>query len=62
MADDTRMLTLEKPVAGGRALARLDGRVVLVSGGIPGERVLREGVGVLSDEAAELVAVQPEGA
>lgn len=39
MADDTFVLTLEKPVAGGRSLARLDGRVVLVSGGIPGERV-----------------------
>jgi 23S rRNA (uracil1939-C5)-methyltransferase len=39
MADDTPTLILEKPVAGGRALARLDGRIVLVSGGIPGERV-----------------------
>lgn len=32
-------LTIEKPVAGGRMLARHDGRVVLVSGAIPGERV-----------------------
>jgi 23S rRNA (uracil1939-C5)-methyltransferase len=32
-------LTLEKPVAGGRMLGRLDGQVVLVLGGIPGERV-----------------------
>lgn len=39
MADDEFSVTLEKPVAGGRALARVDGRVVLVSGGIPGERV-----------------------
>ncbi len=39
MADDTLTLTLEKPVAGGRTLARHAGRVVLVSGGIPGERV-----------------------
>jgi 23S rRNA (uracil1939-C5)-methyltransferase len=39
MADAPVLVTLEKPVAGGRTLARLDGRVVLVSGGIPGERV-----------------------
>jgi 23S rRNA (uracil1939-C5)-methyltransferase len=32
-------LTVERPVAGGRMLARQDGRVVLVSGAIPGERV-----------------------
>jgi tRNA/tmRNA/rRNA uracil-C5-methylase (TrmA/RlmC/RlmD family) len=32
-------LTIEKPVAGGRMLARLDGAVVLVSGAIPGEVV-----------------------
>lgn len=30
---------VERPVAGGRMLARIDGRVVLVSGAIPGERV-----------------------
>ena len=32
-------LTIDKPAAGGRMIARLDGRVVLVSGAIPGERV-----------------------
>lgn len=32
-------LTIEKPAAGGRMIARLDGRVVLVQGAIPGERV-----------------------
>jgi len=32
-------LTIERPVAGGRMLARHDGRVVLVSGAIPGETV-----------------------
>ncbi len=39
MVDDTFTLTLDKAVAGGRTLARLDGRIVLVAGGIPGERV-----------------------
>jgi 23S rRNA (uracil1939-C5)-methyltransferase len=38
-AGDELLLTIEKPVAGGRMIARLDGRVVLVSGAIPGERV-----------------------
>jgi 23S rRNA (uracil1939-C5)-methyltransferase len=32
-------LSLEKPVAGGRMLARHDGQIVLVAGAIPGERV-----------------------
>src|SRR5688572_12882751 len=32
-------LTVKKPVAGGRMLARHDGRVVFVYGAIPGERV-----------------------
>jgi 23S rRNA (uracil1939-C5)-methyltransferase len=32
-------LTIEKPAAGGRMIARLDGQIVLVSGTIPGERV-----------------------
>ena len=36
---DSLSLTIEKPAAGGRMIARLDGRVVLVSGAIPGERV-----------------------
>jgi tRNA/tmRNA/rRNA uracil-C5-methylase (TrmA/RlmC/RlmD family) len=33
------ILTLEKPVTGGRMLARHEGQIVLVAGGIPGERV-----------------------
>jgi tRNA/tmRNA/rRNA uracil-C5-methylase (TrmA/RlmC/RlmD family) len=33
------ILTAEKPVAGGRMLARHDGQIVLVAGAIPGERV-----------------------
>ncbi len=36
---DLLTLDIEKPAAGGRMIARLDGRVVLVSGAIPGERV-----------------------
>lgn len=32
-------LDIEKPAAGGRMLARLDGQIVFVSGAIPGERV-----------------------
>jgi len=32
-------LTIEKPAAGGRMIARVDGQVVLVAGAIPGERV-----------------------
>lgn len=33
-------LTIEKPAAGGRMIARADGQVVLVSGAIPGEQVM----------------------
>src|SRR5215210_5963613 len=33
-------LALEKPASGGRMIARHEGEVVLVAGGIPGERVL----------------------
>jgi 23S rRNA (uracil1939-C5)-methyltransferase len=36
---DVLSLTIEKPAAGGPMIARHDGRVVLVSGAIPGERV-----------------------
>jgi len=36
---DSLSLTIEKPAAGGRMIARLDGQVVLVAGAIPGERV-----------------------
>ncbi|MCC7043371.1 MAG: class I SAM-dependent RNA methyltransferase [Acidobacteria bacterium] len=40
MRDQRVTLTIERPVAGGRMLARHDGRVVLVSGAIPGETVV----------------------
>src|SRR6478735_1790141 len=36
---DILSLTIEKPAAGGRMIARAGGLVVLVSGAIPGERV-----------------------
>jgi tRNA/tmRNA/rRNA uracil-C5-methylase (TrmA/RlmC/RlmD family) len=38
-AHDEIELTIEKPAAGGRMIARHEGQVVLVSGAIPGERV-----------------------
>ena len=38
-AGDEVELTVEKPVAGGRMLARHEGRIVFVYGAIPGERV-----------------------
>jgi 23S rRNA (uracil1939-C5)-methyltransferase len=48
---DTLSLLIEKPAAGGRMIARVDGQVVLVAGAIPGEqvtaRVDRVGKGVL---------------
>src|SRR5580765_515851 len=60
---DTVFLTIEKPAAGGRMIARLDGQVVLVSGAIPGERVTarieRRGKGVLY---ATTVAVEDASA
>ena len=64
MADDTLVLTLEKPVAGGRSLARLDGRVILVSGGIPGERVRvameRSGKGVGFARVLDVLDASPD--
>ena len=33
------VVTIEKPVAGGRMLARHEGQIVFVAGAIPGERV-----------------------
>ena len=38
-AGDILTLAIDKPAAGGRMIARIEGRVVLVGGGIPGERV-----------------------
>ena len=36
----TLSLSIEKPAAGGRMIARHEGQVILVSGAVPGERVL----------------------
>src|SRR5262252_3806742 len=36
---DSVALTVEKPAAGGRMIARAGGQVVLVAGAIPGERI-----------------------
>ena len=51
-------LFVEKPAAGGRMIARVDGRVVLVSGAIPGERltarVERIGKGVVYAQAVSI--------
>src|SRR5712691_6024282 len=51
-------LTIEKPAAGGRMIARVDGQVVLVGGAIPGERVTgrveRVGKGVAYADTASV--------
>ena len=39
MSTEALELTVERPAAGGRMIARHDGRIVFVSGAIPGERV-----------------------
>ena len=57
------LLKLEKMVHGGAALARLaDGRVALVRGGLPGERVkaeVQERAGVLQGVVTEVVDASP---
>jgi len=51
-------VTIEKPAAGGRMIARVDGQIVLVSRSIPGERVQARIERVTKDVAyAEAVAV-----
>jgi len=61
---NTVSLTIEKPAAGGRMIARLDGQVVLVSGAIPGERVNarieRKGKGVLYAATVDVEAPSPD--
>jgi 23S rRNA (uracil1939-C5)-methyltransferase len=57
-------LTIERPVAGGRMLARHEGRVVLVAGAIPGERVVarvtRVSGHVTFADAVEIVDASPD--
>jgi len=67
----TLPLTIEKPAAGGRMIARVHGQIVLVSGAIPGERVFarieRVGKGVayaqtvsIEEASADRRAVEAE--
>ncbi len=60
----TVSLTIDKPAAGGRMIARLDGQVVLVSGAIPGERVTarieRAGKGVLYAATVSVDEASPD--
>ncbi len=57
-------VTIEKPAAGGRMIARVDGQVVLVGGAIPGERVTarveRIGKGVAYAEATSIGERSPD--
>jgi tRNA/tmRNA/rRNA uracil-C5-methylase (TrmA/RlmC/RlmD family) len=57
-------VSLERPVAGGRMLARAEGKVVLVAGGIPGERVRvaveRAGRQVTFARVVEVLAASPD--
>jgi 23S rRNA (uracil1939-C5)-methyltransferase len=61
---DSVPLTIEKPAAGGRMIARLNGQVVLVAGAIPGERVTarieRVGKGLLYADAISVDDASPD--
>jgi 23S rRNA (uracil1939-C5)-methyltransferase len=60
----TITLDIEKPTAGGRMLARHEGRVILVSAAIPGERVHarveRIAKGVVYADTADVVTASPD--
>src|SRR5207245_4368665 len=57
-------LDIEKPVGGGRMLARVEGQVVLVGGAIPGEhvrgRIERIGKGVAYASVESVVEPSPD--
>jgi len=57
-------LDIERPVAGGRMLARHDGQIVLVAGTIPGERVRarieRVAKSVAHGEAVDVLTASPD--
>jgi 23S rRNA (uracil1939-C5)-methyltransferase len=57
-------LRVEKPAVGGRMIGRLDGRIVLVSGAVPGERVTarvqRVGRGTIFAETASVDEPSPD--
>ena len=66
-------LTIERPAAGGRMIARHDGAIVLVSGTIPGEsneavvenqqrRTVWAKTAAVLDESPDRVAGSPDGA
>ena len=61
---DVIPLTIDKPAAGGTMIARHDGRVVLVSGAIPGERVrarlVRVAKGVAHAETVGIDEASPD--
>jgi 23S rRNA (uracil1939-C5)-methyltransferase len=61
---ETLALTIDKPAAGGRMIARADGQVVLVSGAIPGERarvrIERIAKGVAYGATIELEDASPD--
>jgi 23S rRNA (uracil1939-C5)-methyltransferase len=61
---DVVSLAIEKPAAGGRMIARLNGQIVLVGGAIPGEqiaaRVERVGKGVVYAETIHIEAASPD--
>lgn len=60
----TLSLTVDKPAAGGRMIARAEGQVVLVSGAIPGERarirIERVAKGVAYGEAIDIEVPSPD--
>ena len=61
---DILTLDIERPVAGGRMLSRHDGRVVLVAGAIPGERVTarvdRVAKAVAHAEVVDVLTASPD--